>query len=779
MFANAQSPTITFSNLADKYAPGFPADVFVRLNSNGGNIDQLCMLRYEVKRNGVAVENVEDFGSVRYGVRLVGDSIIYRDVTNGSGFVSISVTYDGVDYNVNAFSLGIFDSNPCVNRNRPVEIWTKFDSIGTYTIDFELYEATVENDAFVLATGTTFVDCNSEEHSDAIVAPDHAQQGALLVSGTETVNVVPSYAITFVGLDDDDVVTALPPARVDSIMQGDDYVFSIEPSACHVIASVALGEETLTASEGMYTIANIQSDTTITVTFETIKYALEITAGENGSVAEAEVEVDCGTDYTVTFIPESGYKLSSVSLDGEAVTEGISGNTYTLRGVVANHTIHGEFVELRGPYVEYVGLSQSYEVGDTIDFSMKMHSNCMLDNLCAVGYELRYWNTDTTSIVLSDATRYGVFSYVVNVTDEDFVSNSITNGSGMLNYALELENATFENVGAFTLGLFDEVAGRDGSVDYTMMFTTAGKYEFKTTLYTCANGGDATGTSYTASACDDMTHYDRVAETCSNPVAVNELVGEINVTGATIHTITTTVLGGHGTVDPEGTVVVEAGVRREIVFIPDEYYALDTVMVNGMMKYPAISTVEYVIDNVYTIDSVTENYNITVKYKDVRPYYNVHVEVTTAGGDVTPKDTSVVVGSDVTLTVRPHDGFHISQLDIDGNLIANYASTEITFRDIHEDHNVTISFFPNSVEDEVFAGLSIYPNPNNGQFTVSSEDFDGDVTFQIYNVSGSLLHEVSSNGEHTVTFDNALSAGTYFLRIISGDKVAARKIVVE
>ena len=145
MFANAQSPTITFSNLADKYAPGFPADVTMRLNSNGSDVDQLCMISYEIKRNGVVVENIEDYGSVRYGVRLASDSIIYRDVTSGHGLMSISVTYDGVDYNVNAFTLGIFDSNSCVNRNRPVEVWTKFDSIGTYSIDFELHKATVES----------------------------------------------------------------------------------------------------------------------------------------------------------------------------------------------------------------------------------------------------------------------------------------------------------------------------------------------------------------------------------------------------------------------------------------------------------------------------------------------------------------------------------------------------------------------------------------------------------------------------------------------------------
>ena len=76
------------------------------------------------------------------------------------------------------------------------------------------------------------------------------------------------------------------------------------------------GEETLTATEGMYTIANVQSDTTITVAFDIIKHTLTMTAGANGSVAESEAEVDCGTDYTVTFVPNSGYKLGAVTLDG-------------------------------------------------------------------------------------------------------------------------------------------------------------------------------------------------------------------------------------------------------------------------------------------------------------------------------------------------------------------------------------------------------------------------------------------------------------------------------
>lgn len=779
MFANAQSPTITFSNLADKYAPGFPADVTMRLNSNGSDVDQLCMISYEIKRNGVVVENIEDYGSVRYGVRLASDSIIYRDVTSGHGLMSISVTYDGVDYNVNAFTLGIFDSNSCVNRNRPVEVWTKFDSIGTYSIDFELHKATVENDAFILATGTTFVDCNSVSHADAIAAPEYATMGDLLVSGTETVNVVPSYAITFVGLDENDEVTALPPARVDSIMQGDDYVFSITPSQCKTVASVTVGEETLTATEGMYTIANVQSDTTITVAFDIIKYTLTMIAGANGSVAESEAEVDCGTDYTVTFVPNSGYRLSSVLLDGETTTEGISGNNYTLT-VLADHTIEGVYTAEVGPYFEFVNLAENYQVGDSVEFAIKVHSNGSIDNLCSVEYKMSYSSNDGQSYMnLSDLSRYGIFSYDVRGEGANVLNIPITRGSGTFSSDVDYHGSTY-SISAFTLGMFDnDCVDRNRPVDFDMLFTKSGLYKFKITLNTCSNPGETLGSTFVAENCDGMTHYDRYANTCAGKTVYKEYEFIMDVEGANVCTVTTSVPAGHGIISPEGTTVVTAGQDLELTFTPDENYELDSLFVNGIMTYPTLDGTESVVDNHYTLTNIRNNQKVVAKFRDVRPYYNIHVEIETAGGTVTPSDTTVVVGSDVTLNIRPNDGFHISQLEIDGNIVIDYASSEIVFTNVNSDHHIKISFFPNSVEENMFANLSIYPNPNNGQFTVSSDDFDGDVTFQIFSVSGAMMDERLVNGEKTVSFDKSLPAGTYFLRIIAGEKVATRKLVVE
>ena len=592
---------------------------------------------------------------------------------------------------------------------------------------------------------------------------------------------IPSYVITFEGLVEGNTHVVYEPANGDTVMRGENYIFGLEGLAdCQeAIDSVSVNGQALVADdEGHYTIENVQSDLTVNVAYVTSTYTIAMFAGEHGSVAADTVTVDCGSDYEVVFTPAAGYQIGTVTMDSTDVTENVSGNSLMLTNIHDNHTVSATFVIIppESPYVEFVGLENSYASGDTIDFELKLHANRVLDNLCAVGYELRYYNTDTTSTVVADATRYGVFNYSVNITDTTVASNIIRTGSGLLNATAQYGNNTYD-VSAFTLGLFDsECAGRDRDIDFDAVFSVAGRYQFNVSLYTCANGGTAIGTRY--EACDGMIHYDRVDAVCDSMTVINTATQEIEISGETLYTITASVIGSNGTVEPNGTVVVNAGSTYDVVFIPDENYAIDTVKDNGFIRYPVEGS-GYVFNNVYTLTNISENHNITVTYRDIRAYYNIHVEVESAGGDVTPRDTTVVDGADVTLIVTPNSGYHISQLEIDGNLVTNCETNEIIFHNVQADHIVKIAFFPNSIDEEAFSDLSVYPNPNNGKFTVSSTEFEGEVTLQLFNASGAAIDERTLTDQEYVDYDRELPTGTYILRIISGDKVATRKIVVE
>ena len=597
------------------------------------------------------------------------------------------------------------------------------------------------------------------------------------------------FGITFEGLAEGDMIVIPVTVDssyvhtaevVDSVETGSDFVFALRLAECHQIASVVVNEEELVADgEGYYTLANVVSDTTISIEYAEVKYNLTISAGEHGSVAVESAEVDCGSSYTVTFVPNSGYRLSSVLLDGETTTEGISGNNYTLT-VLADHTIEGVYTAEVGPYFEFVNLAENYQVGDSVEFAIKVHSNGSIDNLCSVEYKMSYSSNDGQSYMnLSDLSRYGIFSYDVRGEGANVLNIPITRGSGTFSSDVDYHGSTY-SISAFTLGMFDnDCVDRNRPVDFDMLFTKSGLYKFKITLNTCSNPGETLGSTFVAENCDGMTHYDRYANTCTGKTVYKEYEFIMDVEGANVCTVTTSVPSGHGTISPEGTTVVTAGQDLELTFTPDENYELDSLFVNGIMTYPTLDGSESVVDNRYTLTNIRNNQKVVAKFRDVRPYYNIHVEIETAGGTVTPSDTTVVVGSDVTLNIRPNDGFHISQLEIDGNIVIDYASSEIVFTNVNSDHHIKISFFPNSVEENMFANLSIYPNPNNGQFSVSSDDFDGDVTFQIFSVSGAMMDERLVNGEKTVSFDKSLPAGTYFLRIIAGEKVATRKLVVE
>jgi len=88
------------------------------------------------------------------------------------------------------------------------------------------------------------------------------------------------------------------------------------------------------------------------------------------------------------------------------------------------------------------------------------------------------------------------------------------------------------------------------------------------------------------------------------------------------------------------------------------------------------------------------------------------------------------------------------------------------------------------VQDSDIANtLSIYPNPNNGQFTVSFSFTDQkDVTVELIDISGRTIS--ASNLENVLTFNQELGGaeladGVYFVRISTEEGVVTRKIVVQ
>lgn len=71
----------------------------------------------------------------------------------------------------------------------------------------------------------------------------------------------------------------------------------------------------------------------------------------------------------------------------------------------------------------------------------------------------------------------------------------------------------------------------------------------------------------------------------------------------------------------------------------------------------------------------------------------------------------------------------------------------------------------------------VYPNPNNGEFTISVSGLDKNPFVEIYNTIGKLVYKDELTSEKN-TFNTNLAAGIYFINIIENNKVIATQKLI-
>lgn len=81
-----------------------------------------------------------------------------------------------------------------------------------------------------------------------------------------------------------------------------------------------------------------------------------------------------------------------------------------------------------------------------------------------------------------------------------------------------------------------------------------------------------------------------------------------------------------------------------------------------------------------------------------------------------------------------------------------------------------------SLNDAVIADVNLYPNPNNGSFSISS--FDKIETVEIVDMLGKLVFKNKNNSnEYNI---NGISKGLYLVKVtFDNDKVMIKKMIVK
>ena len=183
----------------------------------------------------------------------------------------------------------------------------------------------------------------------------------------------------------------------------------------------------------------------------------------------------------------------------------------------------------------------------------------------------------------------------------------------------------------------------------------------------------------------------------------------------------------------------------------------------------------------------TANRTLVANFEETTPVTYTITATAGNGGTITPDGTvTVVEGENQTFVIRPNEGYQVESISIDGEeLVITTVITDsmvYTFNNVTENHTINVTFVNITASEIIEAGsISVFPNPNRGMFSIDFSAIEGNVTYQLINVNGSIIESremnVSDGSEKSFSYN--LAPGVYFVRIISGDKTYTKQVVVE
>ena len=310
-----------------------------------------------------------------------------------------------------------------------------------------------------------------------IVPDEHYYISGLIVDGA-AVDVADSYQ--FQNVTDDHTISAsfeaykhtvtaiagehgsVSPYGEQVVDEGSDITFTFDPNVGYVVSEVLVDGESVEFSGNTYTLQNVLSDHVVTVNFDLLPmWMITAVSGSNGSINPNGTQyVLNGDDIEFTFIPNDGYMLDRMVVDGQGLLP--ESNTYRFENVTENHYIYVSFRPLVYYITAEVGphgqLSPSgvveVEPGATQVFTFNPYIGYELDSVFVDGeYIITDGNTYEFVDVNANHTFRVTFRHIaVDVADEINMTASLypnpNDGRFMVDFAGINGNVEYQLVNA-------------------------------------------------------------------------------------------------------------------------------------------------------------------------------------------------------------------------------------------------------------------------------------------------------------------------------------------
>ena len=494
-----------------------------------------------------------------------------------------------------------------------------------------------------------------------------------------------------------------------SVNSGSNATVSFSPDSGYRIKSVKVNSSDVTSSvsSNSYTISSISANTTLEVEFESIPpttYTLSIKATGNGSASyngttiknsTTSFTANEGTSATVSFNPDSGYRIKSVKVNDSDVTSSISGNSYTISSISANTTLEVEFEAI--PTTTYTLTIKATGNGSASYNEAIIRSKTSTFTV----------NEGTSvSITLTPDNGYRIKSVKENdANTTSYVSDGVYTISNISrNTNIEVE---FEAIPATTYTLSIKATGK-GSALYN-----GTSVKNSTTNFSVNSGSNATVTFSPDDGCriksvkvNDTDVTLGVANnqyTISNITANTMLEVEFEAKPTATYTLSIKATG-NGSVSYNGTPVrnsttsftVNEGASATVSFSPDSGYKIKIVKVNNTDITSSVSS------NSYTISNISANTTLEVEFEAIPPTtYTLSIKATGKGSasynEISVKNGisnfSVNSGANATISFNPDSGYGIIVVKVNSmDVTSSLSNNQYTISNITANTLVEVAF---------------------------------------------------------------------------------------
>ena len=594
----------------------------------------------------------------------------------------------------------------------------------TFVRDSYTITATAGEGGSITPIGTTEVLCGDSQ--SYTITPDEGYYIATLTVDGEQQAAQSSWTFSDVRGDHTIAVTfghysyivtttageggSVTPAGSTNVEYGESLTVTIAPDDCYHIDSVFV-DGAYAGAITSYSFSNITADHSLSATFARDSYTITATAGEGGSISPVgTTEVLCGDSQSYTIIPDEGYYIATLTVDGEQQIAQSSWNFSDVRG---DHTIavtfgHYSYIVTttagEGGSVTPAG-STNVEYGESLTVTIAPDDCYHIDSVFVDGAYAGAITSYSFSNITTDHSLSAAFardSYTITATAGeggsispvgttevlcgDSQSYTITPDEGYYIATLTVDG---EQQAAQSSWTFSDVRG-----DHTIA-VTFGHYSYTVTT-TAGEGGSVTpagttnveyGESLTVTiAPDDCYHIDSIFVDGSYAGAItsysfSNITTDHSLSAAFArdsYTITATA-GEGGSISPVGTTEVLCGDSQSYTIIPDEGYYIATLTVDGEQQIAQSS---------WNFSDVRGDHTIAVTFG----HYSYTVTTTAGeGGSVTPAGTTnVEYGENLTVTITPDDCYRVDSVFVDGVYMADVSS--YTFDNITQNHTIEASF---------------------------------------------------------------------------------------